>query len=523
MQDFSVQTVLLLVLSVCVLIAIRITIQFRTAVANIQNHPGYRVLLNPASVLGSISPEIRGIALGRSNQIRNKHGHFSRAGWDIISAVSVYPKVQTEFFLADAAAIKEVTSSRYRFPKPVHQYSLLLFFGANIVASEGEEWKRFRKIAASAFSDRNNRLVWDETSLIMFDMFNNTWGGQKEIVVDHCVDITLQVSLSRPKLLGTIKIYFPGVGFGRKISWRDDQAIPIGHRMTFKEALHIVSTDMILRLIVPEWAMGLTTRLRNVRVAFEELEKYMSDLIQDRKTKEKTELRYDLFSSLLDANDDQGLSEGEAKLSTRELFGNIFIFQLAGHETTAHTLCFAFALLALYPDEQDALFLHIKQLLPDDRLPTYDEMPLFTYSIAVFYETLRMFPPAPIVPKISSQDTILKSGNAAGEMTLIPIPKGAVVNMHIAGLHFNSRYWEDPHTFKPSRFLKDWPRDAFMPFSAGARACLGRKFFETEGIVILTMMISRYKIEVKDEPQFAAETFEEKKARILATKSGLTL
>jgi hypothetical protein len=106
-----------------------------------------------------------------------------------------------------------VTSSRYRFPKPVHQYSLLLFFGTNIVASEGKEWKRFRKIAAPAFSDvrhlcnvtpilslifapqRNNRLVWDETSLIMLDMFNNTWGGQKEIVIDHCVDITLQVYL----------------------------------------------------------------------------------------------------------------------------------------------------------------------------------------------------------------------------------------------------------------------------------------------------------------------------------------
>jgi hypothetical protein len=88
----------------------------------------------------------------------------------------------------------------------------------------------------------------------------------------RCLLSVSQVSLSRPKLLSTIKIYFPGVGFGRKISWRDDQAIPIGHRMTFKEALHIVSTDMILRLIVPEWAMGLTTRLRNVRVAFEELE-----------------------------------------------------------------------------------------------------------------------------------------------------------------------------------------------------------------------------------------------------------
>jgi hypothetical protein len=49
------------------------------------------------------------------------------------------------------------------------------------------------------------------------------------------------------------------------------------------------------------------------------------------------------------------------------------------------------------------------------------------------------------------------------------------------------------------------------------------RFFETEGIAILTMLVSRYKIEVKDEPQFAHETFEEKKARVLATRAGLTL
>ena len=108
---------------------------------------------------------------------------------------------------------KEVTSSRHRFPKPVEQYKVLLFFGANIVASEGEEWKKFRKITAPAFSDvrpvwynsdillltfsiqRNNRLVWDETSLIMLDLFDNVWIDQDEIVVDHCVDITLQVFL----------------------------------------------------------------------------------------------------------------------------------------------------------------------------------------------------------------------------------------------------------------------------------------------------------------------------------------
>jgi len=61
------------------------------------------------------------------------------------------------------------------------------------VASEGEEWKRYRKIAAPAFSERNNKLVWDEPIRIVMDMLDNVWGDKSEVVVDHCIDITLPV------------------------------------------------------------------------------------------------------------------------------------------------------------------------------------------------------------------------------------------------------------------------------------------------------------------------------------------
>ncbi|KAH9998645.1 hypothetical protein BJV77DRAFT_979476, partial [Russula vinacea] len=75
----------------------------------------------------------------------------------------------------------------------------------------------------------------------------------------------------------------------------------------------------------------------------------------------------------------------------------------------------------------------------------------------------------------------------------------------------------------PERFLGDWPRDAFIPFSQGARACLGRRFFETEGLATMTMLVSRYKIEVKEEPQFAGETFEERYARVMAFDESMTV
>ena len=108
--------------------------------------------------------------------------------------------------------LQEITAVRARFPKPVLDYSAVMFFGRNIVASEGEEWKKYRKVSAPAFSDvrlaifvptgsslklfpkKNNVLVWDESVRIVSDMMDNVWENKEEVVVDHCVDITLPVS-----------------------------------------------------------------------------------------------------------------------------------------------------------------------------------------------------------------------------------------------------------------------------------------------------------------------------------------
>jgi len=150
-------------------------------------------------------------------------------------------------------------------------------------------------------------------------------------------------------------------------------------------------------------------------------------------------------------------------------------------------------------------------------------MPLLTQSIAVLYETLRLFPAVNAIPKYSAEDTTLVTKNENNEAITIPIPKDSGIIIDTVGLHYNPQYWEAPHVFRPSRFLGEWPRDAFMPFSAGARACIGRKFFETEGTAILTMLIMNYKIEIKEEPRFSGESLEARKARILQSKAGITL
>ncbi|KAE9391411.1 cytochrome P450 [Gymnopus androsaceus JB14] len=515
------------------LYVIRKYLEVRRSRKSVRSHPGTTTLISQTNFIIGFLPQIPGITHGSHYYWQTKHRRelsspisftlsrrlttddsiaFAEAGWDVLANVSLAPDVTLS--VADAAVIKEITTARSRFPKPVERYEVLSILGGNIVASEGEEWKRYRKVAAPAFNDRNNKLIWDETLKIMLDLFDNVWGDQESIVIDHAISITVPIAL----------FVLSAAAFGQRISWKDDSSsgIPPNHRMTFKEAIHEASLGCFTKIIVPGWAMGLNEHTRTVRLAFDELESglqsYVHEMISARRNSEKKEERYDLLSSLLDASSD------DPTFTDRDLTGNIFIFLLAGHETTSHTLCFVFALLALYQDEQEILFKHIMSILPDGKLPTYEEMPLFTQSMAVFYETLRLYPAVLGVPKYSAEDTSLTLTNAAGEKRILPVPKGTSIELNVAGLHYNPRYWKDPEEFRPSRFLDpDWPKDAFIPFSAGPRACIGRKFFETEAIAILTMLVLRYKIEIKEEPQFASETFEERKARVTASKSGVTM
>jgi len=251
----------------------------------------------------------------------------------------------------------------------------------------------------------------------------------------------------------------------------------------------------------------------------------MLEMVEARRASRETEQRYDLFSALLGASEDE-LDSGSG-LSDEELIGNVFMFLLAGHETTGYTLCYSLGLLALYPDEQERLYQHIKGVMSNlsgivTGIPKYEDMGRFTYSLAVFYETLRLFPPVHGIPKIATEDTTLTVSNAEGGKTTFPVPSGTEVVCHFPGLHYNPRYWKDPRKFMPERFLGDWPRDAFIPFSQGARACVGRRFSETEGVAVITMLVSKYKVEIKEEPEFAHETFEERYARITAFDQTLT-
>lgn len=179
----------------------------------------------------------------------------------------------------------------------------------------------------------------------MNDLFDNAWENKKQVVVDHCLDITLPVSFSLStgwSILNFAQLalfVISAAGFGRKMSWKDDKVLPSGHQMTFKSSLYTVTTYVIHRIMLPDWAMGLTEKTREIALGFRELrvrhfsrrwwgrftdtsiqQSHMTEMIETRKRSEKVE-RHDLFSNLLEANSSDGETEN---LSADELIGTTF-------------------------------------------------------------------------------------------------------------------------------------------------------------------------------------------------------
>ncbi|OSX58093.1 hypothetical protein POSPLADRAFT_1061204 [Postia placenta MAD-698-R-SB12] len=501
----------LFVFFVCVWF-LRVYLLYRETLKRNKEWIGPRTLIGDETVFSQIFRPIPGISLGYDYPWLSKHNDYPSDGCDAYFMVSAFPVGYSSLWLSDAAAIKEIASSRLRFPKPVKLYKVLLIFGPNIVASEFDSWKRYRRMVASAFSDRNHEYVWYSASKLGVDLLDNVFKNEKEVVLDDVTEITL------PLALYMIAI----AGFGREVTFQHDGVVPHGHKMSFKAAIDIIAKDIFLKLLLPTFAFTLHPRLRKLQLAFEEIEEYIKEMIRERQTSTQEEGRPDLLNNLLEANGDSEI-KGEKPLTDEELIANVFIFLLGGHEASSQALAFALAALSIHPDEQKALYQQIKQVMPNGELPRYEDIHLLAYSLAVINETLRMYPPVNASPKYCAEDTVITVTNASGSKKLVPVPKNTKIFLHITGVHYNPRYWKDPHVFNPSRFLADYPREAFIPFSSGSRSCIGRKFFETEAVAILSLIISRYKVSIKEDPRYAHETFEEKKQRIFTANIKLTL
>ncbi|MDC3960301.1 cytochrome P450 [Polyangium jinanense] len=202
----------------------------------------------------------------------------------------------------------------------------------------------------------------------------------------------------------------------------------------------------------------------------------------------------DLLSMLLAAEDDAGRG-----LSDREMRDELMTLFLAGHETTALALSYAFVLLSQHPDVEARLRAEIDANL-GDALPSTENLARLPFTRATILETLRLYPPAWAIGREAIEETSLGGYR---------IPKGTQLWISQWVNHRDARYFPEPERFLPDRWLggleRALPRFAYYPFGGGPRICIGNQFSLLEATIVLATILRRVRVRLLERrpPAFA--------------------
>ncbi|XP_076735927.1 cytochrome P450 2J2 isoform X1 [Maylandia zebra] len=160
----------------------------------------------------------------------------------------------------------------------------------------------------------------------------------------------------------------------------------------------------------------------------------------------------------------------------------------AGTETASTTLRWALVFMMNYPEIQEKVQAEIDRVVGQSRLPTLADRPNLPYTDAVIHETQRFGNIVPLgFPKMASKDSTL-----GGYF----IPKGTAITTILSSVLFDKNEWETPDVFNPEHFLdsegKFRRRDAFLPFSAGKRVCIGEPLAKMQLFLFFASLLQRF-------------------------------
>ncbi len=331
--------------------------------------------------------------------------------------------------------------------------------GSGLLTSDGEVWRRHRRLANPAFA---KKAVGGYVAAMVREAAATRDGLREGQVVDMAAEMTaLTLRIVGRTLFGT------------------DVAADVD---AVARAMRVFQTTLAL----PVGALGPLGRVleRRAARATADLDAVVGRLFAARRAAPADPP--DLAQMLLDATDPD---DAGARLNEREVRDELVTFLLAGHETTSNALAWALSLLARSPAAEARLCAEIDAVL-GGRLPGPDDLERLPYAEQVVKEAMRLYPPAFVVARRAERDTSVGG---------YEVPAGSEV---IAWLYFTHRdptAFPDPEAFRPERFEPAaearLPRGAYVPFGAGPRACIGRAFAMAEAVAALACLYQHHRYE----------------------------
>ncbi|KAL6850295.1 hypothetical protein ACP4OV_020922 [Aristida adscensionis] len=388
--------------------------------------------------------------------------------------------------VADMEVVKQVLAERTGlFPKNNMNANLEALLGKGLVLTNGDDWKRHRKVVHPAF----NLDKLKEMTVVMVhcaQKMMQQWQSQIGQSSNHQAEVELSSEFS--ELTSDVISH---TAFGS--SYMEGKEVFLAQR-ELQELAFSASLNIPVPGHLRKWKLPTSSRDLRVRKLDSKVRSMLMAIIEGRLAEKDAKGGYgnDLLGLMLEARALEQ-DDGHQMLSTQEIVDECKTFFFAGQDTTSHLLTWTMFLLGRYPEWQEKLR---EEVLREcgDAVPNTDMVNKLKLVNMVLLETLRLYSPVVIIQRAAGSD--LQLGG-------VRVPNGTMLSIPIATLHRDTDVWgPDAGEFNPARFEHGVSRaapghpngNALLSFSQGPRACIGQNFAMLEARLAVAMILQRFSL-----------------------------
>jgi cytochrome P450 len=414
-------------------------------------------------LFGSVS-EFRKDAIGFLTRAVRDHGDFVKL--DL---------VRTVYLLNHPNYVQHVLHDRHvNYRKSFVYDRMRPLVGNGLLTSEGDFWKRQRRLAQPAFH-RQRLTGFADLMVARTGEMLERWAPRaaaQEVVNVHSEMMALTLGIVGDAL------------FGVDVTGKSKE---VGQALT--TTLEITNDRFQQLFLLPK----AVPTPQNVRFngALAVLDRLVNDVIAERRG--STQGKDDLLGMFMEIKD----AETGESMNDAQLRDEVMTMVLAGHETTANALAWTFYLLSKAPAVARKLQTEVAAVL-EGRTPGIADLPKLELTTAIINEAMRLYPPAWLIGREAIEDDVIDR---------YPIKAGQAVVLCAYTTHRHPKFWDNPQGFDPDRFLApasaQRPKLAYFPFAAGPRMCIGNAFAMMEMQLVLASIAQRYQLDLV--PGFEAE------------------
>lgn len=362
--------------------------------------------------------------------------------------------------------------------------------GSNVFSLKGQRWKEVRSTLSPSFTANKMK--------IMFQLIDECSKAFVEYFVDHpemasCFEAKDAFTRYTNDVIAT-------AAFGIQVDSmkdRENEFYLRGKDVTSFSGFVRLAKFIILR------GYPRISRLFGVTFMSKATDRFFKHLVSSTvKTREEEGIvRPDMIHLLMQAkNKDNGID-----VTINDIIGQVFIFFLAGFDTSSTVMSFACYELAAHPDIQEKVQREIdEQLDQENGEVTYDSLAKMKYLEMVINETLRLYPPAPITDRVCVKKFVLPAATQGHSECQVEVGTNILIPLY--GMHRDPKYFKDPDMFIPERF-GDENKDGinpyvYIPFGVGPRKCIGNRFALMEIKTLLVHILRRFCIKLTERSKY---------------------